>query len=791
MRENGIKDSPARSLYPLETIFKLLDNFDDIIIVVDNLSCIVYFNLYAKNTLFDEIGVRLPIQFSNVFGINLFELTPNNHEFLEVTINNKQLKYKYNITRLSETYQCIVLKPVTLVTQIEFLKSRIDEIYNFLPSAVLTIDNKGIVTGWNKRAAAMFSIEAAEIIGKNISNFREISTDLFKTAENAECKIFTRTGIEKLVVRNTAFLKDANGVVNGTIVTLEDLSNIIEIKDELERAQHDRATVIEELESTNQQLERAIARANQMALAAELANISKSEFLANMSHEIRTPMNGIIGLTDLLFDTELTNVQSQYLAMLKNSASQLLSLLNDILDFSKIEAGQLDLESIEFNLYDIVENISDIIIQKIEEKNLELNIFIHTGTPRFLMGDPSRLRQILVNLVSNGIKFTDKGDITIEVKLESRHDEKVKLHFIVADTGIGIPQNRQKAIFKSFTQADSSTTRKYGGTGLGLTISKQLVKMMDGDIWVESKLEKGSKFHFTVTLPERAANTNESMIITHHLKGLKVLAVDDNSTNLLILNEMLKSFSCTPTLFDKPDDLIDHLNQGHGCNLIITDFKMPAMSGDQLIRKIREHKTYSAIPILLLTSVGRNKKLSEIEKLGAISTLTKPVKRAQLLDAINQSIGKKSNLPETQSRQESSSISRLAALGDTVRILLVEDNIINQKVTTALLKKTGIPIDIAGDGKIALETLKKQRYDVIIMDVQMPNMDGFTATYKIRTELNMNTIPIIAMTAHAMKGDREKCLEAGMNDYISKPIESEELFQKLSDWLNKTKKKEI
>ncbi|HVB36142.1 MAG TPA: PAS domain S-box protein [Candidatus Acidoferrales bacterium] len=628
--------------------------------------------------------------------------------------------------------------------------------------AITILDLNTNVQIWNPAAERMFGWSAAEVLGRPLPVVPESGQEFFKTLHNKVIAGMGVSGLEVVAQKKDGSLfdasisrapwRDASGTVCGTVDVVADIT--------------DRKQAEEALRSAKEQ--------------AEEANRAKSEFLANMSHEIRTPMNGIIGMTQLALETQLNSEQREYLGMVKSSADSLLTLLNDILDFSKIEAGKLDLDPSPFALRESMGEALKALGHLAHRKGLELAWRVEPAVPEWLVGDSGRLRQILVNLVVNAIKFTQHGEVVVSARVETHVTDGIELHFSVRDTGIGIPTEKQELIFAAFTQADTSTTRKYGGTGLGLAISQRLVKMMNGNISVESEPGKGSVFQFTVRLQVPDAHFVPPVTLEPvALRGLRALVVDDNQTNRLILTELLTQWGMMPEQAASGREALELLRRDtHGApfRLALIDAHMPEMDGLMLAQRVKKLPAASSVTMFMLSSAMQSGDIVRSQEAGLAGFLTKPVQPSQLLDAILGGLTGTAELaPDALAIESPEQISNR---GSGMRILLAEDNVVNCQLVLRLLEKRGHTVVIAKNGIEALEAVEREELDLVLMDVQMPEMDGLEAIRAIRSneKISERHLPIISLTAHVMKGDREKCIEAGADDYIPKPIQPPNLF---------------
>lgn len=610
-----------------------------------------------------------------------------------------------------------------------------------------------------------------------------------------EYRIVDMDGSERYVWTEGNMICNDEGKAIRMVGTVQDITYRKQAENALKQAKIDVEKMNKELLETNEQLEKAIERANEMAVTAEMGSMAKSEFLANMSHEIRTPMNGIIGMNELLLDTGLDQEQKEYAQIVQNSAHSLLAILNDILDYSKIEAGKLDLNIIDFDLRTCVDDVNEMLAYKAREKGLDFACLVHHEVPSFVCGDPGRLKQILINLVGNALKFTKEGELLIRVALENEAEKQALVKFSVEDTGIGIPENKVHRLFQSFSQVDMSTTREYGGTGLGLSISKQLSNLMGGEIGVESTLGKGSIFWFTVKLEKQSRKEKAKQTFIKDIQDKRILLVDDSAINRQVFSEYLRTWDFT---FDEAaggEQALIKLKaaseRGKPFHIAIIDKIMPEIDGETLGKKIKNDPTLNKTLLIMVTADGKRGDASRVKEIGFSAYLTKPIRCSQLIHCITTILGKKSNeADETSGLITRHTLSEAEKL--KLRILLVEDNMVNQKLVLRLLENSGYRADAVVNGKEAIDTLEKESYDIVLMDIQMPIMGGIEATRKIRSAdsnvLNSD-IPIVAMTAHAMAGDREKCFNAGMSAYVSKPIKPEKLFEAIESQIKNASSK--
>ena len=678
---------------------------------------------------------------------------------LRVEARTRELQLEVNERKQAE------VKLQSSLRELEDLKFALDQHCN-----VSRTDEEGIITFVNERFCSISKFSHDELMGKNhrVVNSghhpKEFFGELWRTIKSGQswkAEVKNRAKDGSLFWSDTTIVPfcDTQGKPFQYIAIRTDITSLKRIEEELRRAKD----------------------------VAEQASRAKSEFLANMSHEIRTPLNGIMGMTDLALETELSREQREYLETVKTSSDSLLTVINDILDFSKIEAGKIDLEVADFDVRDSLETTLKTLAVRADEKGLELLCEVAPEVPEVVRGDVTRLKQVVLNLVGNAIKFTNQGEVAVRVQVEAEDGRDLVLRFTVSDTGIGIAEDKREKIFDPFAQADTSTTRKYGGTGLGLTISVRLVRMMGGKIWVESEEGRGSHFHFTVRVG--AADRKEikvgSAAPPQILRGVRVLVVDDNGTNRRILEGMLKRWEMRPVSAKGGEEALAQLvaarKAGDAFGLIVTDMHMPKMDGFALVERIRRRPELSTATIMMLTSAGHRGDAERCQKLGVSAYLLKPIRQSELREAIARVLG---------AREQEGKIPLITrfSLGDardgsdSLRVLVAEDNPVNQRLIVRLLEKRGHRVVLADNGRQALAALEKESFDLVLMDVQMPEMDGFEATSKIRMrEKSIGSHQtIIALTAHAMKGDREECLARGMDGYLTKPIRPQELDEVLA-----------
>jgi PAS domain S-box-containing protein len=687
------------------------------------------------------------------------------------------------VANLRDLTGLLELKVAERTSELEASERKLSSIIDFLPDATLVIDRQGKVIAWNRAMEKMTGIGSGQMIGKGnfeysvpfVGKRRPMLIDLVLHPDEAleqQYDAFRREGntlfaescshqLKRTPVHlfaSASSLCDANGQVVGSIETLRDITQWKEIEKELIEAR----------------------------CMAEDATRAKSDFLANMSHEIRTPMNGVLGMTELLLDTKLNDEQREYARTVQTSADALLTIINDILDFSKIEAGKLDFEELDFDLRLALDEMAELASIKADEKDLEFANFVHPNVPSLLSGDPGRLRQVLLNLATNAIKFTQQGEVVVEVSLVSEGADRAILRFAVKDTGIGIPEDRQGRLFKSFSQVDSSTTRKFGGTGLGLAISKRLVEMMGGEIGMESREGKGSTFWFTAVLKKQKGDGLEPKtdFMPENVQSKRILAVDDNAINLRIMQSYLRSWQCRATVVESAQKAMALMEtaakENEPYDMAIIDFMMPGMDGQALGEAIKAHPELKDTHLILLTSRGLRGDAARARSVGFDAYLTKPIKQSQLFDAVRSVFGKQTSCDGKDMSPIITKHSIAENSKKKLKILLTEDNPVNQRVALIHLRKFGYAADVANNGLEAVEAIHTRRYDLVLMDVQMPEMDGHEATRAIRSA--GHRMPIIAMTANAMKGDREKCLASGMDDYIAKPVNPKRLLEKINQW---------
>jgi two-component system, sensor histidine kinase and response regulator len=748
----------------------IFDSISELLIFTDAKGTILRLNRATitalSTTYLNLIGKNIESLFIDKKGIP----TNENPQSKECKLIGVDQLYRVTFSKLdieNENSNCVyVFHDITRQKKDEEIIIRQNQYYEsvlrFSPAAIVTLDLNENIVSTNPAFDNLFGYSKKEVIGQNLDK-------LVSPNEPEEAANFTKQVKEGNPVHGytTRYRKDGSPVeveISGVPVSIGNKRvGILAIY-------HD----ITELINAKR--------------AAEAADRAKSEFLANMSHEIRTPMNGVIGMIELLKDTPLDSEQRDYLNTANESAESLLALINDILDFAKIESGQMTVENIDFDLRSMVEGVARTLAMRAESKGIEMVCMVNRDIPSRVKGDPTRLRQVLVNLVGNAIKFTSQGEIVIRAMVEEKHEENTRLLFSITDTGIGIPRDRQKAIFERFVQVDSSSTRKYGGSGLGLAISANLVKLMGGEIGVQSEPGQGSTFWFTITTYKPSEEGTRPLVIPMDIKNLPVLVVDDNKTNRSILSKISSGFGCEVSQATTGQQALTILrnsqSKGKPISLVLLDMQMPDMDGEQVLREIKMDPDLRKTSVVILTSMGHRGDAARLESLGCSGYLLKPVRQKELFNTIMAVMGQQ----QLADKASSASIITRHMLEEVNHneniILLAEDNPINQKLALRLLQKVGYTVDVVETGAQAVDAAQKKHYSLILMDVQMPEMDGYEATTRIRAlPGKLSKIPIVAMTAHAMTSDRDKCLQVGMNDYLSKPLNVDELLSVVNKYV--------
>ncbi|MBF0265809.1 MAG: response regulator [Gammaproteobacteria bacterium] len=781
---------------------------------IGNKTHIIEKNQISAIQLTDIIQQKLKERFQNFV---IYSQSPNsNQEYFNQYLANKKIDETTILQSVNST-SFIYKENLSTIFKSKLWLNFIQQIND--SKALLTIELERIDLHHSKgknELLEQFDIQkyhkslksTISIVENFVSDFKNHSHEELQKLSKRQDQLFKNYGILLLVIISAMFLEFYSRRKN-LISPIEELTHVVE---RMSTGDYDiRAKVTSEnevgllannfnnmadaIKNDIEQKEKVNRKMVKLKDDAEAANVSKSNFLANMSHEIRTPMNAILGMSHLALETQLDNKQRNYIQQVHYSAGALLGIINDILDFSKIEAGKIEIERINFQLDEVLDNITSLVGFKAQEKALELMVDIPVDIPIELIGDPLRLGQILINLGNNAVKFTEKGEIIFRIELieldaqqsDQQSDQQVQLHFSVTDTGVGMTAEQQSKLFQSFSQADASTTRKYGGTGLGLVISKKLTELMNGKIWVESEQNIGSTFHFTARFDKQPVDTSAKRSLIKDITGLRVLIVDDNISSRKIISSMLEAYDLHIEQVSSGESALTQLiqqNEDESYQLVIVDWVMPGMDGIELAKAITNSDLIKNKPkIIMLTSHGKEEAIQAAHGVDIQSFCTKPIMPSHMINAILVAMGhKKKHYKNTLNHNEDmqQTISQL----NGAHVLLVEDNKINQQVAREFLERALIDVDIANNGQESLEKLEKETYDCVLMDIQMPVLDGYEATKKIREQDKFKDLPVLAMTANAMTQDKKNALDSGMNDHIAKPIDPKDMFDKLLQWIN-------